>query len=227
MSATLTFFKRKGDRQSDVFRGTSGGAGSSESTWEMIVKDKELKAAGIKFLVMEYANSEDLPEGYDVKVRRTPYLDLRWKEDIRNSVAYPGRSPLTLVSIKSWALELVEDFKLRTEHPSSTIEERIEMLEAKKDEPVVVQQQSSSASWVVPTVVTTSFLAIGLAAVVGSGADRKISQWAQYSMLDDDEKKGFYDTKGRRVGTPDVKWQIIDEETESLLYPHDDDDAEL
>ena len=146
MSVTLTFFKRKGDKQSDVFRGTSDGPGSSQSQWELITKDKEMRDAGIKFLVTEYVTTADLPAGYENKVRRSPYLDLRWKEDVRNSVPYPGRASMSLVNVKNWALELVEDFKLRAEHPSSSIESRLQTLEKTTQQPVIIDTSSSSTS---------------------------------------------------------------------------------
>lgn len=230
MSITLTFFKRKGDKQSDIFRGTSDGPGAQQSQWELISRDKDMKEAGIKFLVIEYVKESDLPEGYDRKVKRSPYLDLRYKDDVRNSVTYPGRSPLSLVNVKSWALEVVESFSYKAENPTPKIEEQIEKIVDDKmktsgNTTVIVEKPRSS--WVAPTIIATSFLAVGLAAVVGSGFDKKVNKWARYAILDDSQGDPYdnklYDTKGNEVSTPEVKWEIIDEETEALLLPKDDD----
>lgn len=228
MSVTLTFFKRKGDKQSDVFRGTSDGPGSTPSQWEMITRDKELKDAGIKFLVTEYNSASDLPEGYERKVQRSPYLDLRWKEDVRNSVAYPGKSPLSLVNVRAWALEVVADFQHRADNPTtSSIEQRIANLEKTTTQPIIVEQPNTS-SWMIPTMVTASFVAVGLAAVVGSGLDKKVGRWASDRYRDDGNDQAFYNTKGEQVKTPDVKWEVLDEETESLLLPtRHEEEAEL
>lgn len=225
MSVTLTFFKRKGDKQSDIFRGTNDGPGSAPSQWELLTRDKDLKDAGLKFLVVEYVNTTDLPVGYERKVQRTPYIDLRWNEDVRNSVAYPGRSPLSLFNIKTWTLEVIEDFKTRAETPTQPpeLKETTQDLVASATSDAAVRSTEvatdGSPSWLKPVVLTTSFAALAFAAVVGTGLDKKIAKWARHAALDNRETVPFYDAEGQPVTTPDMQWTVIDVDTEQSLLP--------
>lgn len=101
---TLTFYKKCGSGLADIFKGTFPQAGEKPSEWQLLTRDQDLKSVGVKMFVLEYVETKFLPDGYDLKVKSSPHLDLKSEDNNLTSLAYPYDGHLTAQAIKSWIL---------------------------------------------------------------------------------------------------------------------------
>lgn len=102
--ATLTFFKPSGFKDADIFRGTYSGPGDSPGEWEFLTRDSKLQSL-LRFRVLEFMSSADLPVEYRSRIKKAICLNLRSGNDVESSIDYPVKSKLTSDAIKSWILE--------------------------------------------------------------------------------------------------------------------------
>jgi len=108
MDITVTLFKKKGDRSAEIFSGTSGNR-TSVGEWQVLIRNRKLKDAGVKFLTIEFEEPQALLNGYANKVDKNIYIDLRWGTDVETSVAYPQGSPLKSQAIHKWILDTLKN----------------------------------------------------------------------------------------------------------------------
>lgn len=104
---TLTFFLKNGSDSGNAFKGTFLGPSDKPSQWQLLTRDQDLKDIGVKMFVFEYVETKYLPDGYDVKVKSSPHLDLKFADDVTRSISYPADSHFTAAAIKSWIISSI------------------------------------------------------------------------------------------------------------------------
>ena len=102
MSIVLTFFKKKGSAEADNFRGVTGYRGCPLSEWDYLTLDNQLKEIGLKLIVKEYVNSDDLNAPYNTIVKKPICLVLHYGDDKNDR--YPDKGALTSTEIRNWIL---------------------------------------------------------------------------------------------------------------------------
>ncbi len=205
---TLTFFKRIGDKNSDVFRGANAEPDDPPGQWEVLLQDEELRNVGLNMLVIEYHKQEQLPEGYRTKITRTPYLDVRHKEDFKRSVAYPGRAPLSANAIKGWVMENIKRYSdiAVTDEKEMTVEEKIDAIKA--------NQEDETGSWVRTGLITAGLAGVGVATVIainktktGQRLKKKAKDYWSGSEEGEFLEEQFADQLIIDGGDVNVKWE--------------------
>jgi hypothetical protein len=108
MDVALTLFKKSGSKEDNIFTGTFAGPEDHPGEWYLLTSDPELIATGMKFVVVEFADAKNLTDGYAAKVKRTPHIDIRYKENYSGSLGYPRGSLLLARDIKTWAMNFIK-----------------------------------------------------------------------------------------------------------------------
>lgn len=106
MSAVLTFFKQRGSKYADEFRGMTAFRGSPLNEWDYLSLDPQLREVGVKLAVREYVNASDLEAPYNSIVKNAICLDLRCGGE--KSDQYPSKGELTSNAIKTWILSILQ-----------------------------------------------------------------------------------------------------------------------
>ena len=105
MKVTVTFYKKKHDRGAEIFAGTYTRPGDTPSEWQKLQDKNELKQNGVKFILIEYEDKNDLSGGYTAKVNRPIYIDLLFGEQASGNLSYPKGSNLESGQISTWILQ--------------------------------------------------------------------------------------------------------------------------
>lgn len=103
----LTCFKRKGDKSGDTFINSYG---SSRSEWDLLKEDASLISLKTIFELVEYDDIRSLQNGYDKKVDRSLYIDLRHESDFDTSIVYT--STLLATHIAAFTIEFAKRYEI-------------------------------------------------------------------------------------------------------------------
>ena len=202
MDVTLTLFKKKADRGADIFAGTFAGPGTHPGEWQVLVRTRKLKDAGVKFLLIEFEEPQALPKGYAEKVDRDLYIDLSING---NGVDYPREAPLKAPQITKWILDQLSkpqkaprvimqspkvaqpDSQLAVVTTASQPDEDLEESEVVAEEPFV-------SSWKLPVTITAASLF-----VVGCAFATGIVVWKRGETFKDETPVMFVDNHDREI----------------------------
>lgn len=127
MSIALTFFKKRGSKEADEFRGVTGFRGSPLNEWDYLSLDPQLREIGVNLIVREYAEAAELNEPYNTLVKKPICLDLRCGSE--KSDQYPDKAELTATAIKAWVLSVLKSKRPDT-LSSAVVENEVERTEA-------------------------------------------------------------------------------------------------
>lgn len=101
--ATLILIKQKGLGPDDLFRGTFVGPGDPIAEWDYLTRDSKLRDR-VAFKVIEVRDLTALPDQYQSRVKKTPYLAMTGLVSNSN-LDYPTTSPLLANNIRDWMIE--------------------------------------------------------------------------------------------------------------------------
>jgi hypothetical protein len=109
----LTCFKRKNDKSGDSFVNSYG---ISHSEWDLLKEDATLISLGCKFQLIEYDDIRVLENGYNTKVDKSLYIDVRYDDKFDTCQVYRGM--LLASHIAAFVIEFVKRYNVIT--PTST-----------------------------------------------------------------------------------------------------------
>jgi len=160
---TLTCFKRKNDRSGDSFTNSYG---SSRPEWDLLKEDAALKSLNCDFQLVEYDDIRSLQHGYDKKVDKPLYIDVRHMEDYDHSRVYC--SMLLATHIAAFVIEFAKRFEVSTSvvihvQPSQSLTS--EKTSEGTSEAIIPPPQTSFVnSWKLPATIIGSFMFLALLA---------------------------------------------------------------
>jgi hypothetical protein len=185
MDVTLTLFKKSGSKEDDIFTGTFAGPEDHPGEWYLLTSDSELIASGMKFVVVEFSDVKALPNGYATKVKRTPHLDIRYKDNYSGSLGYPRGSSLLAKDIKTWVLNFIKTIYPNLE-PKVTIPDSVETetsttrdVKTTTKKSIQPPKKITNSGWLWPSVAVGGVLVAAAGAFLGT------------QLLGDEEKDGI------------------------------------
>ncbi len=216
---TLTFFKKQGNEDCDAFAGTHAGPSDHPGEWPLIQRNEAIKKSSINVLMIEFIEAKMLSKGYDTKVTRFPYIDVRYKDDITRSVGYPAGMPLSAQAIVSWALGYVNNpssIGAGVSEPATVNQEGANTSEKDgeeiKDSSETTDDQSGRRGWVIPVAIVGSVAAVAAVATAtvllrNTGSEEDASPLFM-TNTDDEEIQSFTDiaweeTRGKKTQSTD------------------------
>jgi len=140
MSVSLTFFKKRGSKEADEFRGVIGYRGCPLNEWDYLTLDTQLRETGVKLVVQEYTDVADLPSPWDSIVKNAICLDLRCGAE--KSEQYPDKGSLTAPAIKAWILGVL---KSQAPDPTDLAADGPEVVDTGNGDRAVVESTEGAA----------------------------------------------------------------------------------
>lgn len=182
MDVTLTLFKKSGSKEDNVFTGTFAGPEDHPGEWYLLTSDPELIATGLKFVIVEFVDVKNLTDGYAAKVKRTPHIDIRYKENYSGSLGYPRGSLLLAKDIKTWAINFIKSIYPDTEPEAVATSPAVTNSSTARDARTVKKEvkppkKIAESSWFWPSV------AVGTALVTAAGV------FTGYQLLGEEERE--------------------------------------
>ena len=164
---TVTCFKRKNNKSGDSFINSYG---SSRPEWDVLKEDASLISLKCDFQLVEYEDIRSLQNGYDKKVDKPLYIDVRYLDNYNTSIGY--HSMLLATHIAAFAIEFAKKYETTSiiVNVTPTLEGKEVnndlAIQASSDTTIVSPPTASfSSGWKLPITIVGGAMFIALLAV--------------------------------------------------------------
>lgn len=155
MKFTITCFKRRSDKSGDSFLHSYNG---KKSEWELLKEDESLKSIGCDIQLIEYDDIRGLENGYDKKVDRGLYIDVRHENDFKASVPY--RAQLFATYVAAFTMQFAKKFSVEM---SPVVEESQTVVTKNAEtQAPTTPVETFTTSWKLPVTIVSAVLFISL-----------------------------------------------------------------